>query len=76
MVNLLESALYRRRLVQYGGVLKQIKRELKIKDAEESETDLINLTGRKTSCKCSICNGEMSEVLYVWNNMLANYYED
>ena len=76
VVDLLESALYRRRLVQYGGVLKQIKRELKIKDAEENETDLINLTGRKTSCKCSICNGEMSEVLYVWNNMLANYYED
>ena len=76
VVNLLESALYRRRLVQYGGMLKQIKRELKIKDAEENETDLINLTGRKTSCKCSICNGEMSEVLYLWNNILANYYED
>ena len=76
VVNLLESALYKRRLVQYGGILKQLKRELKIKDAEESETDLINLTGRKTSCKCSICNGEMSEVLYVWNNMLANYYQD
>ena len=76
VVDLLELALYRRRLVQYGGVLKQIKRELKIKDAEENERDLINLTGRKTSCKCSICNGEMSEVLYVWNNILANYYED
>ena len=76
VVDLLESALYRRRLVQYGGILKQIKRELKIKDAEERETDLINLTGRQMSCKCSICNGEMSEVLYVWNNMLANYYED
>ena len=76
VVNLLESALYRRRLVQYGGVLKQLKRDLKLKDAEESKTDLINLTGSKTSCRCSICNGEMSEVLYVWNNILANYYED
>ena len=58
MVDLLKSALYKRGLVQYGGILKQLKRDLKIKDAEENETDLINLTGRKKSCKCSIYNRE------------------
>ena len=74
VVGQLIAALERRRLVQVGGILKDIKRELKLKDGEDEGADLVNVTGEKTGCKCSVCGGDMFEHSYVWNRLLANYY--
>ena len=34
------------RLIHYGGVLKDIKRELKLKDGEDDGSDLVNESDR------------------------------
>ena len=66
-------ALERRRLVQVGGILRDIKRELKLKDGEDKDTDLVNLTDRKVECYCSVCGGNMAEHSYWWNSLFAHY---
>lgn len=74
IVEKLQAALYRRRLVHYGGLLKEIKREMKLKDGEDEGSDLINTSGEKTGCQCAICGGDMREIWYRWQQALANYY--
>ena len=74
VVNLLDSALYKRRLVQYGGMLKEIKAELKLKDGEDEGADLVNTSDDKTECKCAICQGDMKETWYIWEKQFKNYY--
>ena len=74
VVEKLHNALYKRRLVQYGGILREIKRELKLKDGEDKGADLVNAQEESTGCNCSICGGDMKEVWYLWNRALGNYY--
>jgi len=74
IVSKLQAALYRRRLVHYGGVLKDIKRELKLKDGEDENSDLIDNSDRKTKCQCAICGGDMKEIWYQWQQTILNYY--
>jgi len=74
MVKKLQNALQRRNLVHYGGILKDIKRELKLKDGEDEDLDLINSDRAKTQCQCSICGGNMKEIWYQWQQTIANYY--
>ena len=74
VVDLLMAALERRRLVQVGGILRDIKRQLKLKDGEDKGADLVNLTGDKIGCKCNVCSADMFEHSYVWHRLLANYY--
>ena len=74
VVGQLIAALEHRRLVQVGGILRDIKRELKLKDGEDEGADLVNVTGEKTGCKCDVCGGNMFEHFYVWNQLLVNYY--
>lgn len=65
-------ALHGRRLVQWGGELRNIKRELKLQDAEEGG-DLVNTSDEKTSCACSVCGAETIEHLYVWFSDIRDY---
>ena len=73
IVDELIAALKCRRLVQVGGILRDIKRELKLKDGEDKSADLVNVTGRKADCYCSICGGNMVEHSYWWNSLLVHY---
>ena len=73
VVDLLLQALERRRLVQVGGILRDIKRELKLKDGEDKGADLVNVTDRKVECYCSVCGGNMVEHSYWWNSLFAHY---
>lgn len=75
VVEKLQSALYGRRLVQTGGILADIKRELKLKDAEDKGIDLVNTSGNQTTCQCDICGGDMEKVGYAWKKSLADYFE-
>ena len=73
VVDELMAALEHRRLVQVGGILRDIKRELKLKDGEDKEADLVNLTDRKPERNCSVCGGNMVEHSYWWNSLLVHY---
>ena len=75
IVKKLQAALYRRRLIHYGGVLKDIKRELKLKDGEDDGSDLVNESDRQTKCQCTICGGDMKEIWYQWQQTIFNYYD-
>ena len=68
----LSSALHGRRLVQFGGVLRDIKRELKLKDAEEGG-DLVNTQDEKTECKCPVCGAKTIKHLYQWFDDVRDY---
>lgn len=76
VVNVLDSGLSRRRLVAYGGLLKEIWNELqekgKVQDAEDDNADLVHVDG-ETNCKCSVCGSDMLEELYSWLPNLKNY---
>ena len=65
VVGQLIIALEHRRLVQVGEILRDIKRELKLKDEEDEGANLVNVTGEKTGCKCDVCGGNMFEHPYV-----------
>ena len=68
----LASALHNRRLVQFGGVLRDIKRELKLKSAEEGG-DLVNISDEKTECACPVCGADTIRHLYKWFSNFRDY---
>ena len=72
IVKQLENALYGRRLVQFGGLLRDIKRELKLKDAEEGG-DLVNTKDEQTECNCDVCGAETVKHLYRWFSDVRDY---
>ena len=72
VVQQLSSALQNRRLVQFGGILRDIKRELKLKDAEEGG-DLVNTSDEKTECNCPVCGADTISHLYRWFSDVRDY---
>ena len=72
VVGKLSLALHGRRLVQFGGVLRDIKRELKLKDAEEGG-DLVNTSDEKTACTCPVCGADTISHLYRWFSDVRDY---
>lgn len=71
-VEQLIKGLKGRRLVQFGGIFKDIKKELGLKD--ENEADLIHVDEEETTlCNCSVCGETLIEHLYAWNNSQKNY---
>ena len=68
----LANALHNRRLVQFGGVLRDIKRELKLKGAEEGG-DLVNTSDEKTECSCPVCGADTIHHLYKWFSDVRDY---
>ena len=75
-VSVLHHIMKGRRLMQYGGLMREVKRELKLKDGEEEDADLVNTNDESTTCKCDICGGDMDERRYWWNKLVRNYYTD
>lgn len=76
VVFILDSALSRRRLLAFGGLLKTVWSELraegKLDDIEDEQADLIHID-EETECKCSVCGSNMLEELYSWLPDLRNY---
>ena len=68
----LSSALHGRRLVQFGGLLRDIKRDLKLKDAEEGG-DLVNTSDEKTKCTCPVCGADTISHLFKWFSDIRDY---
>jgi plasmid rolling circle replication initiator protein Rep len=69
----LRAALYHRRLVQFGGIFRDIKRELKLESAEESDGDLVHIGEQELGCQCKICSSDFVQHLYIWNKINRNY---
>lgn len=76
VVSTLDNGLSRRRLIAYGGLLKEVWNELqaegKLQDAEDDKADLVHVDG-ETKCKCSACGSNMLEELYSWLPDMKNY---
>ena len=73
VVEQLREALDHRRLVQTGGIFREIKRELNLKDGEDKGADLVNVTDQKIECHCSVCGGNMTEHSYWWHSLIVYY---
>lgn len=70
----LHRMLKGRRLFQYGGVMRDVKHRLGLKDGEEDDADLVNVSDESTSCHCPVCGGDMEQVRYWWDKLTQNYY--
>lgn len=74
VVSDLHYAIRGRRLVAYGGLFSQIRKEKKMADVEKA--DLVNVDGEGVSldCTCKICKSELVEEIYRWNFGVERYY--
>ncbi|MEC1746786.1 protein rep [Schinkia azotoformans] len=72
VVSVLDATLSRRRLLAYGGLLKEVWNELQLDDVEEESADLIHADDN-SSCPCSVCGSNMLEELYTWIPGVKNY---
>lgn len=72
----LDTALSRRRLLAFGGLLKEVWNDLqaegKLQDIEDDNADLVHVD-EDSKCKCSACGSNMLEELYSWIPGLRNY---
>ena len=73
VVEQLKGALEHRRLVQTGGIFREIKRELKLKDGEDKDADLVNVTHQKIECYCLVCGENIVEHSYWWDSFILYY---
>jgi plasmid rolling circle replication initiator protein Rep len=70
-VEVLHSALFRRKLVAWGGLLKQIVQQLALSDAETENADLVGAS--LGDCRCSICASDLISHSYKWLSFLREY---
>lgn len=74
-VKTLDKALRKRRLISWGGLFKQLHKELNLTDVEQA--DLVHDDGEEpTACNCEVCGGILRDVLYRWNVGYSNYIVD
>ena len=68
VVDELEKALSRKRLIAFGGLLKVIQKELNMTDAEDEKADLIHTNEE--------INGQATEkeVIATWDKQRKNYF--
>jgi hypothetical protein len=71
-VEVLDKALKGRRLLAWGGRLKDLAKEI-LKPETEGREDLIHVTGEEHGMDCPICGTTMKRHLYRWMNSLRNY---
>jgi plasmid rolling circle replication initiator protein Rep len=71
-VEVLDRALKGRRLLAWGGRLKEIAREV-APEVPEGEEDLVHITDEDHGPNCPICGTEMRRHLYRWMNSVRDY---
>lgn len=73
-VEVLDDALRSRRLIAYGGILKQIRKELK--QVDEDKHNLIKVgEDAGEGCNCSVCDAIYEEVAYRWHVGYRDYVQ-
>lgn len=75
VVETFDVALRNRRLVGYGGLFREIRRELQMPDPESENADLIDIDedGVSEDCRCSICQSGMMREMYKWHIGFRDY---
>jgi len=72
--NVVRPALYGRRLVDWSGDLRRIARELRLKDPDAPDADLVRVGEEEDhGPQCPVCGTEMRERVYRWIDSLRNY---
>lgn len=71
LITLLNS-LKNRRLIGFGKMFRQVKKDLNLKDIESSSADLVG-ADEDSDCKCPICTSNLKEQLYKWDMNISNY---
>jgi plasmid rolling circle replication initiator protein Rep len=67
------SGLKGRRLTQFGGILREIHKELNLADEPEND-DLVHIDeDSATASVCSVCGKPYTEHLYKWDKAIENY---
>jgi plasmid rolling circle replication initiator protein Rep len=62
------DGLHRKRLVSYSGLFKEAAKLLNCQDVEKA--DLIHVQGEEDHCQCPICQSELVNIQYKWENGL------
>lgn len=71
-VRTFDGSLKNRRLVAYGGLFREIRKELQLVDPEEA--DLVHIDEESEEpCNCSVCQSEMMKEVYRWHIGLSDY---
>lgn len=71
----LDTALARRRLFAFGGVLKEIYQIL-IAEEKLQEIERMELVDdHEETCKCATCEAELVEEIFNWYTKKGNYYK-
>jgi len=68
----LDAALKGRRLLAWGGELRQIARRV-APEVPEAEEDLVRITDEDHGATCPVCGTEMRERVYRWVEAVRNY---
>ena len=71
-VDILDRALKGRRLIAWGGGLREIARQV-APEVPEAEQDLVHVTEEDHGPQCPVCGTEMRERVYRWIDSLRNY---
>lgn len=69
IVEVLDKALDKRRLIAYGGIFKELHKKLNLDD--EVDGDLINTDVKEKD----LSDDEKNEIAFVWASGLKNYYK-
>lgn len=67
----LAEALHGKRLIAFGKLFKEVRKDLKLQDIESDEADLVG--SDEEECKCPICQSDLKEIMYEWNIGLNEY---
>ncbi len=62
----LHAGLHRRRLTQFGGLFSQLKKQLKLVNAEAATSEDLVSIGKDSSCACAVCRSPLVEHVYIW----------
>jgi plasmid rolling circle replication initiator protein Rep len=71
VVKELHYALKGRRLIGFGGLFNEIRKERKMVDVENA--DLVQIEEDETLCACKICGSTLLEELYRWDFGVRQY---
>lgn len=73
IIDTYDKALKNRRLMAYGGLLRQIHKRLNLSDVE-ADQDLVHTDDEQvTGCTCPACGSQMWEHVYEWVRKLGLY---
>jgi plasmid rolling circle replication initiator protein Rep len=69
----LDSALAGRRLVAWGGDLRQLARQVESEAGDED--DLVHIMGEDHGDRCPVCGSDLAEVVYRWSRPRQAYLQ-